>query len=245
VFQVLEQARVGRAHALISTTSNDLVNLEVSLLARELNQDLRVILHLEEPEMAEGLKEAANVLVALSIPTLSAPAFVVALFGDRVQSVFLVRGTLLAALDLVVPAADPLFTHQPLGVIAVDYGLVPIAVHSPTGVDLGLRRDQILLPGSRISALMDLTDLERLLRRHMAPRNWRIELTAPTQVPWSDLVALIPGSARVETGAPTGNATGAALAAHLTRGEAETVMQILQKLGVAARSLREDLEGAP
>lgn len=167
VSQVLGQARVGRAHAIIAATSHDLINLEVALLARELNQHLRVILHLQDPNMAEGLQEAANVLVALSIPSLSAPAFVVALFGDRVQSVFLVGNRLLAALDLVVPEADPLLTNQPLGAVALDYGLAPVAVQSADGVDLGTARDQILKPGYRVIALMDLADLERLVRRHM------------------------------------------------------------------------------
>jgi Trk K+ transport system NAD-binding subunit len=240
VMQVLEQARVGRAHAIISATSHDLINLEVSLLARELNPHLRVILHLEEPTMAEGLKEAASVLVALSIPTLSAPAFVVALFGDRVQSVFLVRGRLLAALDLVVPPSDPLFTNQPLGAVAVDYGLVPIAVQSATGQDLGTRREQILTAGSRIIALMDLADLERLLRRHMARRDCRIELLGEPQVARNELLALVPAAARAGSGdvvAETGPES--CLAQRLTRGEAEILIESLRKLGVEARCVQD------
>jgi Trk K+ transport system NAD-binding subunit len=240
VNQVLEQARVGRAHAIIAATSHDLINLEVALLARELNQQLRVILHLQDPNMAEGLQEAAHVLIALSIPSLSAPAFVVALFGDRVQSVFLAGNRLLAALDLVVPVADPLLSNQPLGAVAVDYGLVPIAVQSPSGADLGTARDQILTPSSRLIALMDLADLERLLRRHMAPRNCRVDLTCTTEMAWDELSRLVPATARAAL--PTEHAAGQllCLAEELTRGQAETLIESLQKMGVLARFVETD-----
>jgi Trk K+ transport system NAD-binding subunit len=240
VTQVLEQARVGRAHALIAATSHDLINLEVSLLGRELNSQLRVILHLQDPNMAEGLQEAANVLVALSIPSLSAPAFVVALFGDRVQSVFLVGNRLLAALDLVVPTADALLTNQPLGAVAVDYGLVPIAVQSPTGENLGIARDQILTPGSRLIALMDLADLERLLRRHMAPRNCRVDLTSMPEIAWDELSSLVPSTAKASTRIEDASDRPVCLALELTRGQAETLIQSLQKLGVPARYVQID-----
>ncbi len=245
VSQVLEQARVGRAHALIAATSHDLINLEVSLVARELNQQLRVILHLQDPNMAEGLQEAANVLIALSIPSLSAPAFVVALFGDRVQSVFLAGHRLLAALDLVVPVADPLLSGQPLGAIAVDYGLAPIAVQSPTGEDLGTARDQVLTPGSRLIALMDLADLERLLRRHMAPRSYRVDLTSMPEIAWEELSRLVPTTAKatMRSEPPTGQPV--CLAEELTRGQAETILESLQKMGVPARCLQTDSPRSP
>jgi Trk K+ transport system NAD-binding subunit len=240
VTQVLEQARVGRARAIISATSHDLINLEVSLLARELNPRLRAILHLQDPNMAEGLQEAANVLVALSIPTLCAPAFVVALFGDRVQSVFLVGKRLLAALDLVVPQADPLFTNQRLGAVAMDYGLVPVAVQSPDGIDLGTQRDQTLKPGSRIIALMDLADLERLLRRHMAPRTYHVELTAKPELAWDELVALVPNAAKAAEGSVNSTDGSVRLAGELSRGQAEALLEELQKMGVAGRCVRMD-----
>jgi Trk K+ transport system NAD-binding subunit len=235
VSQVLEQAHVARAHALIAATNQDLINLEVALLARELNAHLRVILHLQDPNMAEGLREAANVLVALSIPTLSAPAFVVALFGDRVQSVFLVGNRLLAALELIVTEADSLLRDQPLGAVAVDYGLAPIAVLSPDGVDLGTARDQILKSGSRLVALMDLADLERLVRRHRPPRSYSVELNSVPEIAWEELGRLVPNSAKRPPCPEAGCLQVACLAQELTRGQAESLLDSLQKIGVAAR----------
>jgi Trk K+ transport system NAD-binding subunit len=235
VSQVLEQARVARAHAIIATTSHDLINLEVALLARELNAQLRVILHLQDPNMAEGLQEAANVLVALSIPSLSAPAFVVALFGDRVQSVFLVGKKLLAALDLVVPSGDPLLSDQPLGAVTVDYGLAPLAVLSPDGVNLGTARDQLLKAGSRLIALMDLADLERLVRRHRAPRSYRVEMTNSPEIAWEELGRLVPQTARRSDGPGEAVDQFVCLAQELTKGQAEILADNLQKMGVSAR----------
>src|SRR5262249_5848500 len=53
VREVLRQANAGSARAVIAATSNDLVNLEVALLARELNPQQRVVLRLSDPQLAQ------------------------------------------------------------------------------------------------------------------------------------------------------------------------------------------------
>ena len=67
------------------------MNLEVALLTREIDPEKRVVVLQSDPHLAQLLRDAANVRLAVSVPTLAAPAFVAALYGDRVQSVFLVR----------------------------------------------------------------------------------------------------------------------------------------------------------
>ena len=106
--EVLRQAHAATARAVIAATNNDLVNLEVALLVRELNPRQRVVLLLSDPQLAQMLRDAANVRLAVSVPALAAPAFVAGLFGDRVLSVFLVRDRLLAVIDLVIQDDDPL-----------------------------------------------------------------------------------------------------------------------------------------
>src|SRR5207237_825033 len=132
VSQVLRQANVGQARAVIAATSDDLVNLEVALMVRELNPTKRVVLHLSDPNLAQTLREAANVRLALSIPTLAAPAFVAALFGNRVQNVFMVDGRLLVAFKVAIPLGDPL-AGQSVETVTAHYGLVPVAVLDSLG----------------------------------------------------------------------------------------------------------------
>src|SRR5207253_6307678 len=124
-------------------------NLEIALLVREQKADQRVVLLMADPHLAQMLRDAANVRLAVSVPTLAAPAFVAALYGDRVQSVFLVRDRLLAVIDLVIQANDP-FVGQPVRAAAVDYRLLPVAVIPASGSAAGEPPAAALAAGDRL-----------------------------------------------------------------------------------------------
>jgi Trk K+ transport system NAD-binding subunit len=162
VSEVLRQANAASARAVVAATNNDLVNLEVALLVRELNPDQRVVLLQSDPQLAQMLREGANVRLAVSVPALAAPAFVAGLFGDRVQSVLLVGDRLLAVIDLVVQEHDGLRGHT-VGQVAKDHRLLPAAVLTPTGDERG--GEAPLEAGDRLVAIVAVADLETLLRR--------------------------------------------------------------------------------
>src|SRR5262249_60689541 len=90
--EVMRQARVDTARAVVVATNNELANVEIALLVREINPRQRVVVRLSDPHLAQTLRESANVRLALSLPAMAAPAFVAALFGDRVQGVLPVGG---------------------------------------------------------------------------------------------------------------------------------------------------------
>ena len=58
---------------------------------------------------------------------LAAPAFLASLFGDRVLSVFQVRGRLFTVIDLVIQPGDPFVDHS-VRAMSVDYHLQAVAV---------------------------------------------------------------------------------------------------------------------
>ncbi len=171
--EVLRQANAASARAVVAASSNELVNLEIALLVRELNPAQRVVLRLNDPQLARTLREAVNVRLGLSVPSLAAPAFVAALFGDRVQSVFLVEGRLLADIDLVVQASDTCLEGRAVGALAGDYHFVPVCLTAADGrprPDLPAAR---LAVGDRLNAVIALPDLQRLLLdcRGQIPQN--------------------------------------------------------------------------
>ncbi len=98
----LERARTGTAQAFIAATSSDLANVEMALLARELNPKLRVVVRLEDSALADSLRKTANIRYALGLPQLIAPAFVAPLFGDLVLCLFWLNNTLHAVLQMKV-----------------------------------------------------------------------------------------------------------------------------------------------
>lgn len=88
LISTLERAHTGKARALVVATSSDLANVEIALLARELNPKLRVVMRLDDTGLARALRETIQIRLALALPQLVAPAFVLPLFGDRILTMF-------------------------------------------------------------------------------------------------------------------------------------------------------------
>ena len=162
VAEVLRQTRADTAKAVIAATDSELANLEIALLVRELNPKQRVVVRLTEPAFAEAVREGAEIKHAVSIPALAAPAFAAALFGDRVHTLITAAGRTLVVVELVIQVDDPCLAGKALRAAASDYRLLPLALNG-TGTE-GIP-DHMLKPGDRLTAVAELRDLERLLRR--------------------------------------------------------------------------------
>ncbi len=239
--EVLRQARADTARAVVAATSDELANVEIALLARELNEAQRVVVRLSDPGLAEMLRESANVRLALSVPALAAPAFVAALFGDRVQCVVRVGGRLLMVVDLAVPEGDPCVDGQSVRAVAVDYGLLPVAV---TGAD-GKLADQLLAhrlaAGERLTFVAALPDLERLYRRERRPAEWAVEVTDfPLSArPHLALVVRAKLGLTAEAAEQCLDGLPLVLGRGLTRGQAEDLLALLGRERIGARLIRD------
>ncbi len=241
VAEVLRQAHAGTSRAVVAATAHDLVNLETALLVREMNAAKRVVLLLSDPQLAQMLREEANVRLAVSQPSLAAPAFVAALYGDRVQSIFLVRERLFAVIDLVVQEADALLTGESVRAVAVDYRLLPVAVLPASGPPPNPLLAARLRPGDRLAAIVALPDLDNLLRRQPPPCTCAIEVSQfplPAR-PW--LAGLVRTLRRVgqEEAETILEQLPLRLAEGLTRGQAEDLLAQLVRERVTARLVSE------
>ena len=165
VLESLRQANAGSARAVIAATDNQLANVEIALLVRELNPRQRVVVGVADPYLAQVLRDAANVRLALSTSSLAAPAFVAALFGERVSNLFLIAGRALAIVELTVKADDPTLNGQLVQALSADYQLVPLGLRAGDQKPKSPPLDQHLAAGDTLTAIMGLPDLARLLRR--------------------------------------------------------------------------------
>jgi Trk K+ transport system NAD-binding subunit len=159
--EVQKQARMRSAYSVIASASNDLTNLSIALLAKEANRGQRLVVLISDPKLAGMLRQAAGVELALSVPAMAAPAFLAALYGDRVRTVVMVRRHLLAVLDVVIHEADPLIGLT-VEQAAARYRFCPIALLNDKGDTI---RDVPLARGQRLVAVVSLPDLEALLGR--------------------------------------------------------------------------------
>jgi Trk K+ transport system NAD-binding subunit len=164
--QTQEEARLRSASAVVVATSNDVSNLSIALLARQRQPGQRVVVLMTDPQMAEMLRQAARVELAVSVPRLAAPAFLAALFGDRVLTVVMVGRHLLAVFEVVVHADGPLI-GQPLDKAASAYRFCPVVVLPASGVK---RATGELADGDRLVGVIRVADLDGLMRRQPVPQ---------------------------------------------------------------------------
>jgi Trk K+ transport system NAD-binding subunit len=240
VRELLRQAHADRARAVIAATDNELVNLEVALLVRELNPRQRVVLRTTDPNLAQMLREAADVRLALSVSALAAPAFAAALFGDRVQAVFLVEGRLLAVVDLLIHAADPCLAGQTVRAAAVDYNLLPVAVLPPEQGTPPAGRGGRLAGGDRLIAVIALNDLQRLLGREAAAKDWAVDVNGfpPPARPWVAQLLRTQCEMLAEEAERALDRLPVCLGNGLTRGQAEDLLALLRRERVSAEARR-------
>ncbi len=244
--QVQRQARVAEARAVVAATNKDLVNLEVGLLVREQNPEGRIVLLQGDPNLANMLRQGANIRFAVSVPALAAPAFLAGLFGDRVLSAFLVNDRLLMAIDLVIQEDDA-FVGQPVRAVAVDYRAAPVAL-VPRGASTPARRPLVarIGAGDRLVVIVALADVDRLLRRQPCPAEYAVEAGA-FPLPARDWLA---GLVRAGRGGTLEEAQAALdrlpvrVGANLTRGQAEDLLAMLVRERVTAKLVPVDAHGA-
>jgi hypothetical protein len=200
-----------------------------------------VVLRLHDPHLAQTLREAARVRFGLSVPALAAPAFVAALFGDRVLSVFLVRDRLLAVVDLVIGPQDTHLIGQTVRVMAVDYRFLPVAVLAADGTPQKPMLPFRLAAGCRVVAVVALGDLERCVHRQPVPGDCTVEVTS-VNLPAREWLALLLRTQKglsAEEAAHELERLPICVGSKLTRGQAEDLLAVLTRERVPCRLLRD------
>jgi hypothetical protein len=153
-----------------------------------------------------------------------------ALFGDRVQSVFLVGGRLLAVVELVVQPDDPFLKGQSVRALSIDYRLLPMNLVRGDRSLTGPPQQGRLAPGDRLIAIAALPDLERLLRRERVTAEWAVDVTSfplPARPQLAQLLGLYQ-SVTAEEADKQLERLPVCLGNHLTRGQAE---ELIEQLG--------------
>jgi Trk K+ transport system NAD-binding subunit len=231
--EVLRQLRVGTAKAVVAATSSELANLEIALLVRDANPHQRVVVRLNDPLFAEGVREAADIRHAISGPALAAPAFAAAVYGDRVLALFSAAGRALVAVDLLVNDADDYLNGRSLRALVLDYNLLPLALAGHEApAPLGHR----LRVGDRFTVVAELRDYERLLRMEKPPAAHRVRVESFPVTARDLLLTLLQARQHLALEDATARLSEPFdLVAGLTFGEARELVEQLEREKVQAR----------
>ncbi len=160
----LQQANTGTSLGVIAATSDELVNFEIALLAKELTKG-RVVLRLHDPALAQMARDTANLRFALSPHALAAPAFTSVLFGDRVVALVYVGARPLAVVEFVAHENDTI-CNKSLGELIAQYQLWPVAwnknsISRPHTAEF---LNQVIQVNDQLLVLLEVANLERLLQ---------------------------------------------------------------------------------
>jgi succinate-acetate transporter protein/Trk K+ transport system NAD-binding subunit len=102
----LRAAGLETAAALISVTSNDMVNLETALQARAMREDLRLVLRLGDDDLAQRVQKTLGNVISRSVSYMAAPAFAAALLEHQVLRTIAVGRHVLLIADVRVEAGS-------------------------------------------------------------------------------------------------------------------------------------------
>src|SRR4051812_43922674 len=102
---VLAHLHVAQARAVMALTSDDLVNLEFALGARRYSPDVRVVLRIFDPRLAERLDRGIELDVTRSVSALAAPVFSAALLGRDPAQPLALSNVPLRVLETKIPAS--------------------------------------------------------------------------------------------------------------------------------------------
>jgi len=102
----LVAAGLETAAALVSVTSNDMVNLETALQARAMREDLRLVLRLGDDDLAQRVQKTLGNVISRSVSYMAAPAFAAALLEHLVLRTIAVGRHVLLIADVRVDAGS-------------------------------------------------------------------------------------------------------------------------------------------
>jgi len=165
--ETLREASLETCVALVSVTSQDIVNLETGLLARSLREDLRVVLRLTDDDLAERLQKTIGNTVSRSVPYLAAPAFAAAMLEHQVLRTIAVDRHVLLIADIAV-ADQPGLAGSFITDTEQDghARVLALQVAGGSGLNWSPHRGYLLAEGDRLIVLATRKGLEPFLAVH-------------------------------------------------------------------------------
>jgi voltage-gated potassium channel len=88
--EILEQAGVRHASAIVICTEDDLTNVDIALDARELSPEIKVVMRMFDARLAERVRSGFHIHTAFSTSALAAPVFAAAATRAQISHSFYV-----------------------------------------------------------------------------------------------------------------------------------------------------------
>jgi len=159
--EMLAQAGVQHASALVACTQDDLSNLDISLDARELNPNVKVVMRMFDAELAKKVERGFGIHTVFSVSALAAPAFAAAATRANVSYSFYMDNTLLNVSQVTIERGSPL-VGKLLGQVERELDLTIVQYKGATKMDLHPDPNIVLEGDDHIAVFAELATLGKL-----------------------------------------------------------------------------------
>ncbi|MBR8837953.1 MAG: NAD-binding protein [Stigonema ocellatum SAG 48.90 = DSM 106950] len=181
----LRAVNLPHAASVIMVTDDQMLNLEVALMARDaalkINRKIDLVIRTQDQRFSDHLAGLIPDVRSFCAYALSAEAFVGAAFGENILSLFPLQNQTVLVTEYEIEANDTL-DGKILAQVAYGYGVVPIFYHCQQEGDSKLMPsdDTRLHVGDRLVILATINGLRRIERGVLAPcRRWQLQALKP------------------------------------------------------------------
>jgi Trk K+ transport system NAD-binding subunit len=186
----LAKVNLSTAKSVIVVTDDQMLNLEVALMARDsarqVDRDVGLVIRTYDQRFGDNLTRLLPDAKVLGAYALSAEAFAGAAFGESILGLFRLNRQTILVTEYAIAAGDTL-VEKLLAEVSYGYSVVPI-FHSKGMQPLHGNLSEFLLPsedrrlhaGDRLIVLASMNGLRRIERGDIAPpRRWQLEAQRP------------------------------------------------------------------
>jgi Trk K+ transport system NAD-binding subunit len=168
----LVEAGIATCQALVSVTDSDIVNLETALHARSLAAEPRIVVRLNDDDLAERVQKTVENTISRSVSYLAAPAFAAAMLEHQVLRTIPVGRHVLLIAEVPVGAGSALAGHRVDDVHdGSDVRLIALRRRGGAGVDWSPRSGDTLQPADGLVVLATRAGLSRVLARSQSGKS--------------------------------------------------------------------------
>lgn len=156
------KANLATAKSVIVATDDEILNLEIGLMARAVNPKINLVIRALEQRLTDSLSHLLPNASVLCASALIAEAFAGAAFGENIISLFRMNNQTILVTEYNIEASDTLHGLL-LAEIAYGYGVVPILyLQTNKSAVLMPLDDTILAVGDRLIVLATIDSLQRI-----------------------------------------------------------------------------------
>ena len=174
--RTLTEANLTEAKSVIVATDDEMLNLEVALMARSANPRSQLAIRTYGQRLSNHLEKMFPEAQILCTYAVMAEAFAGAAFGENILSLFRLYNQTILVTEYQIEAIDTLHGLL-IGEIAYGYGVVPIVYQKPERDSKLMPSDDIPLEvGDRLVVLANIEGLRRVEEGELQAKTCRLRV---------------------------------------------------------------------